>query len=158
MTDWKQLYQNIHDFAGALGTQVQEEETGFVGGKITEYRIETNGLYYQIKHSKPRADRGSKVRIFSESDQHVKIVFQPSLFRKSKLLKTAGLSPEVINLLDLLTEKLRDFSWSFLGGDYEWPAALNGKTKLIFKSKDLFAAVEHLELITEIQEKLSIKQ
>ena len=139
-----------------MGIEIEESETGALPNKLTVYRtVDTNGIYYQLKHAKPVSDYGSKLQVFSKAGNDLTITCKTSLFSKSKLKMEAEASPEVTRQIEKLAETLSTFKWMVTTDHLGWPESLRAQRILKFETPQIDLATSHLDQISQIHSQLA---
>ena len=153
--DWKKLHENVQAFADSHAMRKEETDTTFAGGQVTTYQLnEKSKVFYELKHSKPREDFGSKVRVYSESDTKLSIIVKNRLLGKPSLKANIELTENMEQLLKELAKKIGTFKWVNEPHHLGWPSELGNSTVLKFECKQIKLAMEHLEPIRQIHLKL----
>ncbi len=84
--DWIKLNEDIYKFATKLNIKAEESNTTYIGGQVTTYQLlENSSIFYEIKHSMPKEEYGSKVRIYSKTEGQITIDVKRRFFGKLSL-------------------------------------------------------------------------
>ncbi len=150
--NWKNLDKNLNDFASQIDSELVVENTNIVENQIEYYRIiENNSIFYELKHTKPIPEYGSKFRIYSAlSDSNLKIESKKPLFRKVKLTTSRTLNSELIEHLNQLCSTITEFCWITTKHNLAWPTELNNKDVLKFSCNEIDLTQQELCLIRQI--------
>jgi hypothetical protein len=149
--DWKKLHENIYAFANSHGMRTDESDTTYIGGQVTTYQLEEETkVYYELKHSKPREDRGSILRIYSRTDDQLSITVKSRLLGRTSLKSNIELTKKMEQLLKELSERIGTFKWVCEPHHHGWPKELRDSNVLRFECKRIDLAFEHLESIRQI--------
>ena len=153
--NWKELHLSINDFAKRSNITIEESNTSHLGGKVTIYRLsQAPDTFYEIKHSKPIQEYGSKLRIYSKAHKNISIKVTQKLFGGTSMKCNKELPDSLNELLQELAFKIRSFQWVTSPFKFEWPIELQGTDVLMFESKQLELAVQCLDEIGRIHELL----
>lgn len=149
--NWVKLYSDLQEFAERHGISFEEPSTSSGRGRLTTYQLaENETLYYQIKHSKPIAEYGSKIKLYSIVNREVMIEKKTGLFGKPKLSIEGAIKEETQRLIQELPLEMNKFRWEIKQGHLGWPDQLLGRKLLVFESSQIESAVSSLEKIREI--------
>ena len=153
--NWKKLQQDFHGFASELGLVVEEDETAYINGKSTAHRMVEPGVaYYELKHNKPIAEYGSKLRVYSEFSGNLFIKVRPKLFRSPIIKSNVKLNSEMKSSLITLCSQIGRFEWGTEPHHKGWPFHLANAQALTFECKNINEAVSALPEIRRIHLKL----
>jgi hypothetical protein len=149
--DWRKLHENIYAFANSHGMRTEESDTNFVGGKVTIYQlVEDSKIFYELRHSKPREDHGSKLSVYSQKSGQLSITVKSRFFGGSSLKSNTALTEKMEQLLKELAQRIGTFKWVCEPHHLGWPNELRNSTVLRFECKRIDLAREHLEPIRQI--------
>ncbi|MCE7995609.1 MAG: hypothetical protein HEP71_26760 [Roseivirga sp.] len=153
--DWKKLHTDIEVFAAAHNLKVEERNTSYAKGQLTTYRMVGNSeIFYEIRHTKPISGYGSKIRIYSRTEQQFSIKSKYNWLGKLSLKIDGQLSDELNTSIEELAKRIGTFSWTTELINSEWPEALQGKRCLKFECKQIELATAELERIRALHIKL----
>lgn len=149
--DWKKLDKDIKAFADKYSISTGESDFTFVEGQLTVYRfVENAKIYYELKHSKPIMERGSKLRIYSPATGELSIKVKDKIFGKLSVKSNLDLDKVLNDLLKKLGQKIGSFEWTTGPHHMGWPSELSNSNMLTFTCKRIDLAVDHLEPIRQI--------
>ncbi|GAB5527829.1 MAG: hypothetical protein Roseis2KO_57010 [Roseivirga sp.] len=154
--NWKKLHTDIQNFATANRLKLEELNTTYPKGRLTMYQlVEDSKIFYEIRHSKPVADYGSKIRVYAKTKQHISIVSKSNWLGKQSLKIDGELSEETNILVHELVELIGSFCWNTEIINPDWPEVLRGQQCLKFECRQIDLAVEALERIRALHSRLS---
>ncbi len=154
--NWKKLHTDIQAFATAHNLELEELNTTFPKGKLTTYRMmEDSKIFCEIKHSKPLADYGSKIRIYTKTERQISIISKVGWLGKQSLRIDGEVSDEVNRLMQKLAKLTGSFTWTTEVINPEWPEALRGEQCLKFECKQVDLAAAELASIRALHLLLS---
>ena len=149
--DWSKLEKNIRSFAKTHNMGLSEFDTTYVGGQVSTYQLqEDSKIYYELKHTKPRVDHGSLLRVYSKSDNHLSINAKAKLFGNPSLKTNNEISLNLERQLKNLCKEIGSFKWISESHHLGWPEELLNSKILKFECKRIDLAFEQLEEIREI--------
>lgn len=149
--DWKRLHENIYAFANSHGMRTEESDTNYVGGQVTTYQLEEDSkIFYELKHSKPREDHGSNLRVYSRMTGQLSIKVRSRLLGRPTLKSNIELTDKMEQHLMELAKLIGTFKWVSEPHHLGWPKELGDSNVLRFECKRIDLAFEHLEPIRQI--------
>lgn len=135
--------------------RIKETDTNYLGGQIRTYQlVENSKVYYELRHSKPRADRGSKFRVYSKSSAGLELKVKSRLIGSPSIKSSIQLSEKMEQLLKELSKGIGSFKWQSKAHHLGWPEDLVHVKVLRFECKRIDLAHEYLELIRQTHLKL----
>ncbi|WP_370087556.1 hypothetical protein [Ekhidna sp.] len=149
--DWKKLHNDITGFANKHQIQLKESDLSYGSGTVTTYQLkEKDNIFYELKHSKPIAEYGSKLSIYSNSTGELSIQVKTRLIGKPAIKTNFELSETLLELLSQLGKRIGSFKWTTGQHHLGWPSDLRNSTTLTFECKQIDLAVAELEPIRKI--------
>ena len=153
--NWKKLDIDIKNFAEKYADSTNESDYTFVEGRLTSYRLtEDTSIFYEIKHTKPIMEYGSKLRIYSKLNADIYLTVKSKLLGKPSLNSNINLSDPLKSQLQALGSEIGSFSWNTQLHHMGWPTNLAHSKTLTFQTRQIDQAVAQLESIREIHLKL----
>lgn len=154
--NWKEADEKIRWFASSHQLKLQEENFNYVEGQVTCYHLnEKDAVFYEIKHSKPLREYGSRCRLYSvvpATDLLIKA--SNTFFGAPKLSLKGNVNEAIASQLHVLHKRIKRFSWQISSGYLSWPKELQNNTVLIFESRDIKFAIDELDSIRNIHHAL----
>lgn len=149
--DWKKLHNDISEFANNHNIELEESNFSHGNGTVTTYQLDENSkLFYELKHSKPITEYGSKLRIYSKSTDELSIKVKVRLIGKPSIQSNFELSNTLHELLSELGTRIGTFQWATERHHSGWPSELKNTTTLKFECKRIDSATAELESIRKI--------
>jgi hypothetical protein len=128
--------------------QIHESDTTFIGGQVTTYQLnEESRIFYEIKHAKPIAGYGSKLRIYSKATGTLSIKVKVRWVGSPVIKSNIELSDKLQKLLKELSSKIGSFTWAIEPHHLGWPSELKNSTVLNFECDQIDSASAMLESI-----------
>ena len=126
-------------------------ETTYSGGQVETFRLaESTLLFYEIKHSKPVPEYGSKVKLYSKNSGEFSVKAISRLIGAPKIKSRIQLPDDLAKLLTELAVEIGSFEWKTELCQSEWPKELRGHKVLKFECKDIEHSVALLDSIREM--------
>lgn len=151
LLNWKKLDTNLREFANSHGLELRESSTHYLKGETTIYHlVEDSGIFYEIKHTKPIGEYGSKLRIYSRTEREISVQSKSSWLKKPTIKTKGEVSSDVRELAGDLTALIGFFSWETEIINPDWPEALRNFKCLKFECSQIDLAVFELERIREL--------
>ncbi|MEQ9423827.1 MAG: hypothetical protein RJQ09_05370 [Cyclobacteriaceae bacterium] len=146
--DWIKLVENIKGFAKSYDLDIIESNSTFIGGQVTTYLlIENNSVYYEIKHSKPITEYGSKICIYSEVKGEITIKSKSRFFKEPSIKIIGEIPNNIQEHISELASIIGSFSWSIESDKYGWPLQLRVVERLKFECSLMNISVSQLDRI-----------
>ena len=151
--DWKKIDREIKLFASGLNSQLVEKDIGFIGGKITTFKFsEPDNIFYELKHSKPESEIGSKFQMESILiNEGIEIIVKKNFFGKLKTKINGYVSPEIKEEINKLSTFIYEFKWTTNAGKGEF----SNRKMLKFKTTDIDLDSVTMNLIRKIHLELA---
>lgn len=149
--DWKKLDQNLKAFAAQHEISLEESKTAFPGGQVTVFRLnEHSKVFYELNHTKPIIEFGSRLRVYSKLDFPLSIKVKTRLIGKPSLKSNIDLSEGLKVSLIKLAREIGSYKWTSQPHHTGWPTALHQAEVLSFECKQIELAITQLVTIRAI--------
>ena len=149
--DWIKLHNDIKAFADTHQMQTKESDLSYGDGTITTHQLEEGTrVFYELKHAKPIAEYGSKLRIYSRTERELSIKVKAKWIGKPSVKSTMKLSNSQLELLKELGAQIGSFQWTTETHNLGWPEELYNMNVLVFECKQIDQAVGELDRVRNI--------
>ncbi|MEM7297179.1 MAG: hypothetical protein AAF391_02810 [Bacteroidota bacterium] len=154
--DWKKLQSDIMDFSSKHQIMLEESDMSYGSGTITSYRLnEDFKLFYELKHSKPIAEYGSILRVYSNSTDSLSIKVKVRFIGNPSIKSSLELSTDHQKILRELGKRIGSYKWTTEHHHSGWPFELKNTRVMKFECKQINLAAEELDSIRKIHLNLS---
>ena len=147
--DWKKVHENIHALAKELNVEITEKEIAFIGGSFSIYSFkDSNGFYYELRHSKPESETGSRFSIYSEFEQEaITVKVKTNFWGRTKKTIEGFVDKSIQYKIDELANHVSKFSWEKVRSN---KFDFKNQNVLKFTTEEIDLSVLEMKLIMEI--------
>ena len=153
--DWKNLHNSLIAFADHHQMDLDWSDGDHGQSRTTTYRLnEGTRTFYELKHTKPVLQGGSKLRIYSRFSGNLSITLKRTLFGRIAIKSTQRLSQDHYGRLEALGRTIGKFRWATTPHHAGWPSELSGCPTLRFECTRIDLAASVLTQIKELHDEL----